>query len=118
MRIFIDVDGTLLSSENGVWSLRPGAREMFRQLSGLGHQLYVWSATGKPHAERLVSRYGLGRWVVDCLDKDANPSPKPDLIVDDDGFLVKKYSGICVEPYRQADPTDRELFRVVEALRD
>ena len=116
MKIFFDVDGTILASDNGAWSLRPGTQDVFKQLANLGHELYVWTATGKPHAETVVETYGLGKWVVACLDKDTNVDPKPDMIVDDDSYLVQKYSGVWVEPYRESDPNDRELLKVIDAL--
>ena len=40
----------------------------------------------------------------------------PDLIVDDDWFLVQKYSGVLVSALRSPDPDDRELFLVLEAV--
>ncbi|MBI4233244.1 MAG: HAD family hydrolase [Chloroflexi bacterium] len=116
MRIFFDVDLTLLYSVGNSWALRPGVREVFSRVRALGHTIYLWSATGKPHAERLVRTYGLEAWVEECLDKDSDCPVKPDMIVDDDRYLVEKYSGVWVKPYRDPDPSDRELFRVLEAL--
>ncbi|MBI2935437.1 MAG: hypothetical protein HYY31_01290 [Chloroflexi bacterium] len=115
-RIFFDVDQTLLYSSGNGWSLRPGVHEVFSQLKARGFDIYIWSATGKPHCERLVDTYGLGDYVTECFDKDGNLSLKPDLIVDDDWFLVEKYSGIQVTAYRQPDPEDQELFRVLATL--
>ncbi|MBI4336812.1 MAG: hypothetical protein HY683_03145 [Chloroflexi bacterium] len=116
MKVFFDVDLTLLNSSGAEWVLRPGAGEVLAGVVRLGHDVYLWSATGQQHAQRVVETFGLQRWVTDCLEKDSNPTVRPDLVVDDDSFLVEKYSGVCVRPYREPDPADRELYRVLEAV--
>jgi len=117
MKVFFDVDLTILCSTDEGWQLRPGTQEVIRQLAEMGHQVYIWTASGKPHAEQVVQTYGLGQWVVDCMDKDSGPPITPDMIVDDDEFLVQKYSGVWVKPYREPDPEDRQLFQVLEAVK-
>jgi phosphoglycolate phosphatase-like HAD superfamily hydrolase len=117
MRIFFDVDNTLLYSSGSQWVLRPGTLETLAALKELGLELYIWSATGQLHCERLVQRYNLASYIICCFDKDPTCPVKPDLIVDDDWFLVEKYTGILVEAFRVPDPDDREMFRVLEELR-
>ena len=116
MRIFFDVDNTLLYSSGAEWVLRPGTRHVIAALKSQGHDIYIWSATGQLHCERLVGRYELDLFVTACFDKDPACPVKPDLIVDDDWYLVQKYSGILVEAFRRPDPEDRELYRVLEEL--
>lgn len=116
MKVFFDVDLTLLYTDGNQWALRPGTEEVFRRLKDLGCDIYVWTATGRSHAERVVHTFGLAHWVTACLDKDSDCPIRPDMVVDDDDFLVQKYSGVWVKPYRQVDPNDRELYRVVEAV--
>ncbi len=116
MRIFFDVDRTLLYFEGTVQALRPHTREVFERVHALGHQIYVWTATGKAHAERLVDEYNLRAWVTDCYDKEPALNLAPDMIVDDDPYLVEKYSGVWVTPYRELDPHDRELLKVLDAI--
>ncbi|GBD10867.1 hypothetical protein HRbin23_00517 [bacterium HR23] len=116
MKVFFDVDLTLLCAQGDQWALRPGTEEVFRRLTEMGCQVYVWTATGRPHAERVVRTFGLAPWVTACLDKDSDCPIRPDMVVDDDEFLVQKYSGVWVRPYRQVDPHDRELYRVLEAV--
>lgn len=117
MRIFFDVDNTLLCSTEDQWILRPGTREIMETLKALGQELYIWSATGQAHCERLVQRYDLHPYIINCFDKDPACPVKPDLIIDDDWFLVEKYSGFVVEAFRAPNPNDRELFRVLEELK-
>ena len=115
MNIFFDVDQTLLhSSPDDGWFLRPGTAEVIESLNKSGHFVYIWTASGRMHALKLVERYNLGDLVVDCFDKDPVTAPLlPDMIVDDDPFLVEKYSGVLVSQYREVDAGDRELFRVL-----
>ena len=96
MNIFFDVDQTLLHSEATQWHLRPGVHEIFETLKSMGHTLYIWTASGETHARRLVDRYGLDHLVSGCFDKDPVTAP------------------LLVEQYRAPDPSDRELYRVLD----
>ena len=119
MKIFFDVDHTILLSDSEVYALRPGVAELFQALKDMGHQVYLWTASGEIHARRLVERCGLQDLVLDCFDKDPIHVPMlPDMIVDDDWYLVEKYKGILVSQYKEVDPEDRELYRVLDCLRD
>ena len=91
-------------------------RQVFARLRALGHEVYLWTATGEAHAQRVVRRYRLKPFVTGCLDKDSNSPLQPDMIVDDDPYLVEKYGGVVVTPYREPDPKDCELFKVLEHL--
>ena len=118
MKIFFDVDHTILLSTSEVWALRPGLSEVFAALKELGHKVYLWTASGEQHARRLVKRGGLELLVEDCFDKDpVRISTMPDMVVDDDEFLVGKYKGILVTQYREVDAHDCELYRVLDCIR-
>tara|TARA_B100000809_G_scaffold175203_1_gene172520 strand:- start:10937 stop:11314 length:378 start_codon:yes stop_codon:yes gene_type:complete len=118
MNIFFDVDQTLLHSEATEWHLRPGVREVFESLKSMGHTLYIWTASGEMHARRLVDRYDLYDLVSGCFDKDPVTAPLlPDMVVDDDEYLVEKYTGFLVEQYRAPDPSDRELYRALDYIK-
>lgn len=116
MRIFFDVDLTILYHDGAIKALRPFTREVFQRLDALGHQVYVWTATGKAHADRVVDGFKLRDWVTACHDKDGSLDLVPDLIVDDDPYLVEKYSGVWVRPYRVLDAHDRDLLKVLDAV--
>lgn len=109
MNIFFDVDQTLVHISHEANVLRPRAREVMQQLKAAGHRVYVWSASGLAHVERVVHLHRLGEWVDGMFDKDPRVAPKPDFIIDDDWYLVQKYGGYCVTQYREPDPEDREL---------
>ncbi|MSQ11298.1 MAG: HAD family hydrolase [Dehalococcoidia bacterium] len=113
MRIFVDIDNTLLASSESEWALRPGACEVLAALQGHGHAVYLWSATGRAHCQRIAEHFGLQPFITEYFDKDPDCPIKPDLIVDDDWYLVQKYSGVLVTPFREPDPNDRELYKVL-----
>ena len=117
MRIFFDVDHTILNSSGDDWVLRPGTAEVMAALKAMGHDLYMWSATGLPHCERVIGRYGLTPFITEAFEKSPSPPIFPEIIIDDDDYLVGMYSGVWVSAYRDPDPADRELFRALETVR-
>lgn len=116
MNIFFDVDQTLVHIDQHTNALRPGAREAMQRLKAAGHRVYVWSAAGLAHVERVVHLHGLSEWVDGMFDKDPRVEPQPDFIIDDDWYLVEKYGGHCVRQYRSVDPEDRELEAALQRL--
>ena len=116
LNIFFDVDQTLVFVSQHENALRPGTKEAMQRITDAGHTIYVWSAGGEDYSKRTVQKHGLGDWVEDCFDKHPRVEPKPDLIIDDDWYLVEKYGGYCVTQYRAVDEDDREFHRVVQEL--
>ena len=118
LNIFFDVDHTLVFIDQHTNALRPGAHEAMRRLKAAGHGVYVWSASGLAHVERVVGMHGLSEWVDGMFDKDPRVLPYPDFIIDDDWYLVEKYGGHCVSQYKAVNPEDREfedaLFKLAE----
>ncbi len=116
LNVFFDVDHTLVYTTQAMSALRPGAREAMARLKGAGHSVFVWSAGGQLYSERTVERHGLGEWVDGCFDKHPRVDPPPDIIIDDDWYLVEKYGGYVVSQYKEIDESDRELLEIVEKL--
>lgn len=116
MNIFFDVDQTLVHIDQHTNALRPGAREAMQRLKAAGHRVYVWSAAGLAHVERVVHLHGLAGLVDGMFDKDPRVAPRPDFIIDDDEYLVAKYGGHCVSQYRAVDPDDREMEAALRRL--
>lgn len=121
MRIFVDVDLTLLS-EGG--ALRPGAREVLCKLKEDGHTVYLWSGNGIRW--EFVDRYDLRDLIAGCLYKplyDVRNAltrqgiEAPDFCVDDYPEYVAEFGGMVVRPYGLEDLEDREMERVYEAVR-
>jgi len=42
--------------------------------------------------------------------------PRPDVVIDDDWYLVEKYGGYLVSQYKAVDDTDREIPDIVANL--
>jgi hypothetical protein len=112
VNVFFDVDHTLVGRQ----TLRPGAREAMQRIKAAGHAIFVWSAGGQEYVERIVVEHELVEWVDGCFDKDPAVQPYPDLIIDDDWYLVGKYGGYLVAQYREIDHADRELHAVIEKM--
>ena len=113
MNIFFDVLDTLVD-ENG--TPRPYSREAFLELTGMGHDVYVWSSGGDGYAARAVRVVGVEDVVKGCcLKRDPPEGVAVDYAVDDDEGVVGEYGGQLVSAYR-GDPEDAELLGVVEAL--
>lgn len=112
LNVYFDVDHTLVYPTQAASALRPGAREAMARIKAAGHSVYVWSAGGQAYSERTVARHGLGEWVDGCFDKHPRVDPPPDVIIDDDWYLVEKYGGYLVSQYKAVNERDRELLDV------
>jgi phosphoserine phosphatase len=106
LNVFVDVDHTLVYIDQHQNILRPGAREALLTLRDAGHRVYIWSAGGEDYARRTAHIHGLHEWVHGYFEKSAHTDPRPDLIIDDDGYLVQKYGGYTVPQYKQVDDSD------------
>jgi hypothetical protein len=116
MNVYFDVDHTLVHISAELNVLRPGAAEAMRRLKDAGHAVYVWSASGLAHVERIVDMHGLSEWVDGMHDKDPRVQPTPDFIIDDDWYLVQKWGGYCVSQYKAVDESGAELLLAIESL--
>lgn len=124
MNIFFDVDHTI-QGEDG--SLRPGTRELFRQLNEDGHDVYVWSGMGlrledvRRHELDALVRGVFHKPVTQFADGIArfNIPVIPDFVVDDYPGIVEHFGGFCIRDYWAAleQPDDREMDHVYEAVR-
>ncbi|MGH2632282.1 MAG: hypothetical protein ACRDG3_02625 [Tepidiformaceae bacterium] len=116
MNVFFDVDHTLVFIDQHTNALRPGAREAMQRLKAGGHGVYVWSASGLEHVQRVVRMHELSPWVDGMFDKDPRVKPYPDFIIDDDWYIVEKYGGHCVSQYKAVNADDREFEDALERL--
>lgn len=116
MNVYFDVDHTLVFVNQHVNSLRPGTQEAMARLKAAGHGVYVWSAGGEEYVNRVVDLHGLREWVDGCFDKDPRVQPRPDVIIDDDWYLVEKYGGYVVTQYKAINEHDREFAEIIERM--
>jgi hypothetical protein len=112
VNIFFDVQGTLLTG--GV--PRPDTREVFIEIASLGHDVYLWSSAGAGYAAMAAETLGVEDLIFGCYSKSVPPPVTVDYAIDDHPDLVERYGGHVVTPF-DGDAGDRELWRVVEALR-
>lgn len=112
MNVFFDVQGTLL----GGGAARPHVREVFEELSGRGHHLYIWSSGGESYARRAAEALGVSDLVRGCFSKSAPLPVRVDFAVDDHPAMVEPYGGYAVRPFR-GDPDDAALLAVLQAVR-
>jgi hypothetical protein len=116
MNVYFDVDHTLIYVDQHGHTLRPGARHAIRTIKEAGHGVFVWSAGGAEYVERVVRIHELGEWVDGCFDKSPRVQPAPDVIIDDDWYLVEKYGGYLVSQYKVVNEEDREFYDILEKL--
>jgi hypothetical protein len=125
MNVFFDIDYTIFGGMDG--SLRPGTLEVFEELVGLGHNLYIWSGVGVRWDE--VRRAGLEPFVQDVYRK---PLPGrevpwlphtdslhlygvpvvPDFVIDDYPEIVLHFGGYRIKDYVYENPNDEEMYTI------
>jgi hypothetical protein len=92
------------------------AREVFAELAGAGHDVYLWSSAGAGYASFAAELLGIEDLVFGCYSKFASPPVTVDYAVDDHPDLVVRYGGYTITPF-DGDPEDRELWKVAERLK-
>lgn len=112
MNVFFDVQGTLISGGEP----RPHAREVFQEIEGLGHHVYLWSSAGSDYCARAADLLGLQDIAYGYYSKSGPIPVTVDFVVDDQPYPVEEYGGYQVVPF-DGDPDDTELREVVEKLR-
>lgn len=111
MNVFFDVQGTLVSGGRP----RPHARDVFLELTRMGHHLYLWSSAGSSYAARAAKLLGIEDLIFDCYSKHAIPPVTVDFVVDDHADFADRHGGYAIPPF-DGDPKDAELWKVVEVL--
>jgi hypothetical protein len=117
MNVFFDVDYTILGQDG---SLRPGTLEVFEQLVGQGHDVYVWSGVGVRWDE--VRRAGLEPFVKGVYRKPLSEFDEglvrfgvpviPDFVIDDYPRIVQHFGGLCIKEYLGRFAPDDEMYTV------
>lgn len=121
MRIFFDVDNTILAWDN---SLRPLVPDVFQRLKDDGHTIYLWSGVGLRW--EVVREHQLRPLIETCFVKPLENyhaslpalgvTTPPDFVVDDHPAIVEAFGGVMVTPYYFTNPDDKEMLRVYEAI--
>lgn len=113
MNIFFDIQGTLISGG----TLRPGVREVFAELTAGGHEVYLWSSGGRHYCRQVAEVAVVEDLVSGYYSKAEDPVVSVDFAVDDTPGPPETFGGLVVAPFA-GDPEDRELWRVIQAVRD
>jgi hypothetical protein len=118
VNIFFDMDYTIIGQDG---SVRPGTHEIFEELVGLGHNVYVWSGIGVRRDE--VRKAGLGRFVKGVYQKPLTDFRRslvhfgvpvvPDFVIDDHPDIVQCFGGMCIKEYVSREQPDKELYAVL-----
>ena len=93
---------------------RPHVREVFAELAGAGHDVYLWSSAGAGYASSASELLGVEDLVFGCHSKFA-PPVTVDYTVDDHPDIVDRHGGYTIAPF-DGNPRDRELWKVAERL--
>lgn len=113
MNIFFDVQGTLISAGMA----RPRIREVFRELTEMGHHVYIWSSGGSEYAKRAAEFLEVDDLVSGYFTKAEIPPVRINFTVDDHPAMVDTFSkGYLIRPF-DGDPEDMELLKAVEAVK-
>jgi hypothetical protein len=94
MNVFFDVQGTLVCG--GI--PRPHVREVFAELAGAGHDVYLWSSSGAGFAFAAAELLGVEDLVFRCYSKFAPPPVTVDYTVDDHPDVVERLGGYIPSP--------------------
>ena len=118
MNVFFDMDYTIFGGMDG--SLRPGTLEVFEELVGLGHDLYIWSGVGVRWEE--VRRAGLEPFIKGVYRKPLSEFSEglerfaipvvPDFVIDDYPGIVQHFGGYYIKEYISRDPNDDAMYSI------
>ncbi len=121
MNVFFDVDDTIIAW-NG--KLRPFVHDVFQRLIDDGHTIYIWSGVGLRWD--VIDKHDLRQYVTDCFMKPVYDyrnglrrlriPVEPDFCIDDHSELVAALGGEAIKPYYWAEPDDREMLRIYDAI--
>ena len=112
MNVFFDVQGTLISGGRS----RPHVREVFLELTRMDHHPYLWSSAGPGYASAAAESLGIADLIFGCFGKSGPLPVTVDFAVDDQPDFAESYGGYAILPF-DGDPSDDELWEVVETLR-
>jgi hypothetical protein len=121
MRIFFDVDYTILSAD---YKLRNGTRETFEQLVADGHEIHVWSGEGKRY--KVLRDFDLEQYVSGVYEKPIYDYVRrleslgvehvPDFVIDDYPEIVSVFGGYHVRDFYSGRDDDDEMEHIYSAI--
>ena len=123
MKIFFDVDYTILGLDN---SLRPGTKETLERLINDSHEVYIWSGMGVRW--EVVENHELTPLVSGVYEKPTHHFHErlgelgvpfdPEFVIDDYPEVVSAFGGVWVPPYFFKQNVDEEMDRIYRIVCD
>jgi hypothetical protein len=123
MRVFFDVDYTILSSD---YNIRAGTAETFRRLVADGHEVHVWSGEGRRHD--VLRDFELEQYVSGLYQKPISNYVRrlrdfgidflPDFVIDDYPEIVSVFGGYQVPDFCLKQFDDDEMEQVYRTVCD
>ena len=123
MKIFFDVDYTILGLDN---SLRPGTKETLERLKDDSHEIYIWSGMGERW--EVVQKHQLTPLVSGVYEKPTHHYNErldelgvpfePEFVIDDYPEVVAAFGGVWVPPYYFKRNVDQEMERIYRIVSD
>ena len=123
MNILFDVDYTIQGADG---SLRPGTEEVFHNLIGDGHDLFVWSGVGIRTPD--IKRHKLTSFISNVYQKPLEDFEKglvtwkvtsrPHFVVDDHPEIVRVFGGFTCTPYFWRNANDTEMYEIYNVVKE
>lgn len=88
--VYVDVDNTLIRNGKPYQPVIERIKEMWTT-----HDIYIWSAGGKRHAQDAVHDCGIEDMIVQCMSK-------PSYIIDDQVWKWTRYVTVIGDVFRQS----------------
>lgn len=121
MRVFFDVDYTILSSD---YKLRTGVHETFERLVADGHELHVWSGEGRRY--KVLRDFDLEKHVTGVYEKPIYDYVRrlpvlgvdvmPDFVIDDYPEIVSVFGGFHVRDFYSSRHDDDDMEQVYRTI--
>jgi len=121
MRVFFDIDYTILSSD---YHLRSGTEDTFRRLVADGHEVHIWSGEGKRH--QVLRDFALEPYVSGVYEKPIYNYVRrldrfgidfiPDFVVDDYPEIVSVFGGFHVREFFGKWADDDEMEQIYRTI--
>jgi hypothetical protein len=121
VKIFFDVDYTILSYDNGI---RKGTHEVFARLVDDGHEIYIWSGQGLRWNE--IREHGLDQYVTDVFHKptwsylarleELGVTVMPEFVIDDYPEICEIFGGFNIKEFFRKRHVDDEMEEVYAAI--
>jgi hypothetical protein len=121
MKVFFDVDYTILSSD---YQIRSGTADTFQRLVADGHEVYVWSGEGKRY--KVVRDFQLEPYVSGVYEKPIHDYVRrlglfgiecvPDFVIDDYPEIVSVFGGYQVRDFYSKSSDDDEMAQIYRTI--